>query len=164
MTCKCGPKVALPDGETAQRCECQDTPAKVEYLDKQAHAYAAHPAVRRQAELAASGARSPLEQINLLHAWVRDNVLYTGEFLETFTAPDALLRTRAGDCDDSAPLLAAMLLALGFTARVAKPRELPHVAAQVLWLGRWWWLETTMPGAEPGEHPIDAGRRLLLVD
>jgi len=154
---------ALPDGERAYFLECRSHRDKVRLLDDLAAIDAFDPALRRLAEQIAAGAASRLEQIERLHAFVRDHVVHTDEPIETFSPPMWVLQSRIGDCDDTARALVALLRALGHTARLATLGDPPsHVAAQVELGGGWYWLETTI-AAHPGEHPLDAAARLGIA-
>lgn len=70
-----------------------------------------------------------------------------------------------GDCEEMATVLLTLALALGFTGRLhwqdnppGAPRN--HIYAEVLLEGRWLPLEATIPGAQVGESPSEAVRRL----
>ena len=83
---------------------------------------------------------------------------------DTFKRAARLLRDGVGDCDDSAPFLAALYTVLGFHARlvgwsVSAPFP-EHVGVQVLVDGRWLDAEPTIPGALLGESPYAAADRL----
>ena len=155
----------LHDRTWAHRVACASHAAKVQLLANLAEYDARTPDVRRAAELAATGAKTPGEQIAALHARVRDGVIFTRENVETFSPTMRTLDLGMGDCDDSARALLALLRSLGFEAGL---QTLPamgsgitprHVAAQVRHGGSWRWLETTL-AARPGEHPLAAARRL----
>ena len=153
---------ALPDGEVAYHVELPSHRAKVELLGDLATWDARLPAVRRLAELASAGARTPAEAAAAMQRYVQDRVRFAGEIGEVFSPALHTLAIGAGDCDDSARVLAAMMRSMGLRARL---QTLPedgaplHVAAQALVGGRWTWYETTLR-ARPGEHPVDAARRL----
>lgn len=150
----------LPDGEPAWLLALPSHAAKVALLNDLAELDGFNPSVRRYAELVARGARTRTEQILRLHAHVRDTVVHTDEPIETFSPPLWVLRSRIGDCDDSARALVALLRSLGFVARIATLGDPPkHAAAQVHHSGEWHWLETTVR-AFPGEHPQAAANRL----
>lgn len=124
------------------------------------------PDVRRAAERMVRGARNQWQQIEALHRHVRDGVTFTRERVETFSPTMHTLEAGVGDCDDTARALMALLRSLGFEAGVQTLPEIEtgrvplHVAARVRHGGRWHWLETTLKGAQPGEHPLAAARRL----
>lgn len=105
-----------------------------------------------------------------VHALVRDGVRFLREPKETFQDAYLTLYYGAGDCDDVARLVVALLRILGVRARLAllyRPglrsssgERIPtHVSVKALVGGRWRWLETTL-AARFGEHPIAAKRRL----
>ena len=150
----------LFDGENAYQIECPTHRAKVRLLSALADYDAATPDVRRAAEYIAAGATSAWGQIAALHAYVRDHVVFTREPVETFSPTMHVLEVGAGDCDDSARALVALLRSLGHHADVATLGDPPqHAAAAVHYDGEWRWLEATID-ARPGEHPIDAAKRL----
>ncbi len=155
----------LHDGSCAFSIRCRNHRAKVRLLVNLAEYDAHTPDVRRAAELAVAGARTPEAQIAALHRRVRDGVTFTKEINETFSPTMWTLDARLGDCDDTARALVALLRSLGFTAGVQtippyESRRPPvHVAALVNHGGRWHWLETSI-AARPGEHPLEAARRL----
>jgi len=150
----------LPDGEPAWLLALPSHTAKVALLNDLAELDSFSPLVRRYAERIAAGARTRTEQVIRLHAHVRDHVVHTDEPIETFSPPLWVLTSRIGDCDDTARALCALLGALGFRTRVATLGDPPkHAACQVELDGAWHWLETTV-AAHPGEHPLDAARRL----
>lgn len=100
--------------------------------------------------------------------FVRSRVAFVREPGEVFTSPSYTLAVRAGDCDDHARAVYALLRAGGLPARLAflfqdARRGPTHVVAQAYAGGAWRWLETTI-AADFGEHPAAAGRRLGLLD
>lgn len=72
--------------------------------------------------------------------------------------------SKGGDCEDLATLFVAIALALGFRARVVwmeQPGQMyNHYSAVVNIDGKDTWAETTLPGAQLGEHPYAARDRL----
>jgi transglutaminase-like putative cysteine protease len=103
-------------------------------------------------------------EIHALHAFVRDQITYRhdpDEF-ELVQSPAKTLEYRAGDCDDKATLLAALLKCLGHPARfVAVGRggqSFSHVAVETKVNNTgfdtrdWMFLETIVPVA-PGWYP-----------
>lgn len=95
--------------------------------------------------------------------FVQANVSFAREPVETFQSARVTLERRAGDCDDSARLLAALARCAGIPSRLAflQTQGQPvHVFAE-LWTGsRYEAAETTIRGAELGEDPRAAARRL----
>lgn len=113
-----------------------------------------------------------------LFAFVRDDIRYVRDIaeVETLHDPVTLLRTRAGDCDDKAILLAALLLSTGaepvrFKALALAPQQYCHVWLQV-WIpeagapggGRWLDLETTEPVAFGVSVPTHGAVSFLTQD
>lgn len=77
-----------------------------------------------------------LGEAEALYRWVKGNIRYTKDPVtkETLFPPSELLKRRAGDCDDISMLLGAMLLAIGYPARLitvaanpGNPQEFSHV-------------------------------------
>jgi transglutaminase-like putative cysteine protease len=88
---------------------------------------------------------------------------------DTYQTARETIERGAGDCDDAAPLLAAVFGALGLRARLVgmrSPRQAAHspyprhVTTQVWAGGRWLYAEPTLRGAQLGEHPYRAAARL----
>ena len=96
-------------------------------------------------------------------AYVRDHVRYVRDIrdVETLHDPVTVLRLGAGDCDDKAILLAALLLAIGhegvrFVAvALDDPDSFVHVWVQDRVYGHWIDLEAT--------EPIAFGQRVPLA-
>lgn len=92
-----------------------------------------------------------LGEARRLSDWVRDRIRYVGDIedVETIADPVSILKIGAGDCDDKATLLAALLLSIGHTPRFVAlaqtPGQFNHVWVQDLLDGRWIDLETTEP-------------------
>lgn len=84
-------------------------------------------------------------------AFVRDQIRYVRDIydVETIATPDWLLKICAGDCDDKATLLAALLGAIGhqvrFVAVAFAPDQFSHVWLQDHIGGAWLDLEATEP-------------------
>lgn len=84
-----------------------------------------------------------------LFEFVRDRIRYVKDIdgVETLHPAEWVLQIGAGDCDDKALLLAAMLLAIGHTPRFVAvafdPDQFSHVWVQDYLNGRWVDLEAT---------------------
>jgi len=106
-----------------------------------------------------------LGEIEALFEWVKGNVRYTKDpfRVEVLHSARRMLQLRAGDCDDLAILLGAMLEAIGHRVRLVlvgpnplRPRLLTHVYLEAYDKGRWIPLDATMP------HPMGwAPRRFV---
>lgn len=105
--------------------------------------------------------RDQYGEINALYHFVK-GLKFRGEYGETLQTPAATLHYQAGDCDDHATLLAALLKSLGFTVRfvtvasdATAPREWTHVFVEVQdkRTRQWIPLDTTEKSAYPGWRP-----------
>lgn len=99
--------------------------------------------------------------------WVKQNIQYVRDVrdVETLQTPVKTLEFRAGDCDDQATLLAALLESVGFRARFVAIKLNPlgpfeHVYTEVNLGTRWWPLETTEPW-RPGTGPPNVAARMV---
>ncbi|MBU4055439.1 MAG: transglutaminase-like domain-containing protein, partial [Proteobacteria bacterium] len=107
-----------------------------------------------------SNAASDLEKAKILVTWVYENI----EKTPVISIPDALstLKTRKGDCNEHAALLAAMARAAGIPARMEtglvymKGRFYYH-AWNVLYLGDWITADAAL-----GQFPADATHIRLI--
>jgi transglutaminase-like putative cysteine protease len=104
-------------------------------------------------------------EIKALFQWVQRNVRYTKDpfRLEVLHSARRLLELRAGDCDDMAILLGAMLEAIGHPVRLAltgpdplRPRLFTHIYIEANHKGRWISLDPTMP------HPMGWAPRTFV--
>ncbi|MGH2520947.1 MAG: transglutaminase-like domain-containing protein [Anaerolineales bacterium] len=95
-----------------------------------------------------------LGEIKALFEWVQRNVRYTKDpfRLEVLHSPRRMLELRAGDCDDMAVLLGAMLESIGHPVRLVLVGPNPlrrhlftHVYLEAYYKGRWIPLDPTMP-------------------
>ncbi len=95
-----------------------------------------------------------LGEIKALFEWVQQNVRYTKDpfRVEVLHSARRMLELRAGDCDDMAILLGAMLEAIGHPVRLVlsgpdplRPRLFTHIFLEVFHKGRWIPLDATMP-------------------
>jgi len=105
-------------------------------------------------------------EVRQLHAFVRDSVRYVLDIdgVETVQTPDKTLQFMAGDCDDKATLLAALLGSIGHPTRFVaigfEPEIFSHVYLETKIGAAWIPLETTEPveaGWSPDETMILAG-------
>jgi transglutaminase-like putative cysteine protease len=85
-----------------------------------ARQYKVDPLVRQTAARAVVScpAKDDMCEAATLQNWVRTNIRYTGDVLDTETVqtPPYTLQERYGDCDDQATLLATCLMAIGIPA------------------------------------------------
>ncbi len=112
--------------------------------------------------------RDSAGEISALHAYVQRGIAFRGEPGEMVQSPETTVRLRAGDCDDHATLLAALLQAIGYQTRfvtvaghAGAPGEFSHVylEAQNRQTDAWVPLDTTEPKAQPGWQPRRVWRR-----
>lgn len=98
-------------------------------------------------------------QAGALFAFVRDRIMFVGDVLgvETVQSPYFTLRVRAGDCDDRATLLAAMLRSVSIpadfrviAANPAAPGSFSHVYVVATVAGRRVALDPTYSSNAPG--------------
>ena len=95
-----------------------------------------------------------LGEIKALFEWVQRHVRYTRDpfRLEVLHSPRRMLQLRAGDCDDMAILLGALIEAVGHSVRLVLTGSDPlerdrftHIYIEALYRGRWIPLDATMP-------------------
>jgi hypothetical protein len=95
-------------------------------------------------------------EVHQVYSWVMANIRFTKDPVgkEKLCPPQELLKLRAGDCDCIVTLLGAMLMALGYAARVvtiaaddSAPREFSHV-----------YIEVELPPGSDNWMPLDAAR------
>ena len=95
-----------------------------------------------------------LAEIKALFEWVQQHIRYTKDTfqVELLHSAKRMLELRAGDCDDMAILLGAMLEAIGHPVRLVlsgpdplKPDLFTHIYLEVFHKGRWIPLDATMP-------------------
>lgn len=98
-----------------------------------------------------------LGEIKALFEWVQQHIRYTKDTfrVEVLHSARRMLELRAGDCDDMAILLGAMLEAIGHPVRLVITGPDPlrqdlfsHIYLEVFHKGRWVPLDATMP------HPM----------
>jgi transglutaminase-like putative cysteine protease len=122
--------------------------------------------VRQAALEAVQGVERGQPEIDSVFNWVKDNIEFRGEAGETIQSPEATINLGAGDCDDHATLLAALLRSLGYqtdfrtVAMNDSPDEYSHVYAVVQdkQTGQWIPLDTTVERAYPGWEPDQIAR------
>lgn len=94
-------------------------------------------------------------EIDALFDFVKNRIRYVRDIhqIETLQAPERTLQLKAGDCDDKAVLLAALLESIGHPARFHaigfRPQHFQHVYVETKIGGGWIPLETTEDW-EPG--------------
>ena len=128
--------------------------------------------VRQSALAAVRGSVRNVTEIQAVFDWVRRNIEFRGEAEETIQSPEATLNFGAGDCDDHAMLIAAMLKSLGYQAQFKtvatardSPNEFSHVYAVVKdkITGKWLPLDSTQSCAFPGWEPDDITREQMYT-
>jgi hypothetical protein len=106
-----------------------------------------------------------LAEIKALFEWVQQHIRYTKDTfqVEVLHSAKRMLELRAGDCDDMAILLGAMLEAIGHPVRLVLSGPNPlrqdlftHIYLEVLHKGRWIPLDATMP------YPMSWAPRTLV--
>jgi transglutaminase-like putative cysteine protease len=95
-----------------------------------------------------------LGEIRALFIWVQNNIRYTKDpfRVEVLHSARRMLELQAGDCDDMAILLGAMLEAIGHPVRLVltgpdprRPRLFTHIYLEAYCKGRWIPSDATMP-------------------
>lgn len=151
------------------KVECPDGWAAARYLLASSLSDAATPSARDLAlQLRAEAGPDDLAYIRRVFDFVKQSVRFVREQGEVFARADVTLNAGAGDCDDHARVVYALLRAGGVPAALAflyKPGEQGprHVVALARHDGKWVWLETTID-AGLGEHPYAAATRLGLLN
>jgi hypothetical protein len=104
-------------------------------------------------------------EASAVYEWVKQNIRYTKDPVtkETLYPPAELLKIRSGDCDDIAMLMGAIMIALGYPARLttisanaADPNEFSHVYLEAEvppGSGQWLAMDAARPGAQFGVEP-----------
>lgn len=112
-----------------------------------------------------------LAEVEALWDWVHSNIRFVKDPLtkEAVMAPSDVLKTRQGDCDDSASLMGALALAIGYPSRLvtvaaspSAPDEFSHVYAEVEvppGSNNWVAADAARPHAQFGVHPPEYYRR-----
>jgi len=117
-------------------------------------------------------------EVHAVYNWIQSNIRFTKDPLtkETLFPPQELLKIKAGDCDDISMLMGAMLLALGYPARLvtiaanpADPGEFSHVYVEAEippGSGNWVAADAARYGAQFGIEPPNYFRKRTwsLVD
>jgi hypothetical protein len=130
------------------------------FLEPSPNVQSDHPDIQNLAFKLTSGALSDLEKAKILVHWVYENI----EKKPVISIPDALttLKTRKGDCNEHAALLAAMARAAGIPAQMEtglvylKGRFFYH-AWNSLYLGAWVTADSAL-----GQFPADATHIRLI--
>ena len=155
----------MPSGEHVQLVAFDSHADKVQFFAALAREQSTEQEIQQLARSIVSCARdrSQAGRILALHRWVTDNIEHIGEPIETVPSAVQVAIDGCGDCDDTAVLLMALLLAIGHEACLMPLGNPPrHVCAGVRYEGAWHPLETTIE-ALPGEHPLDAADRLGIT-
>lgn len=105
-------------------------------------------------------------QLQALQNWTRDQIRYVRDPVgaEMVQTPTRTVEIRAGDCDDKATLLAALLMSVGFPCRFVaigvRGGDFSHVLVEAKLGTRWIPCETIVKGVGPGWYPPDATARM----
>jgi hypothetical protein len=153
---------ALDDGDTAWSVECPTHQAKVLLLANLAELDSRQPSVIHLARGIAAGTDHTPEGIaRALLGYVQQTVDFLPETGELFRPAETTLEDGIGDCDCSSRAYVALARAAGLEAGMGTLGDPPtHVAPIVKLPSGWAWAETSLRGAELGEPPLDAARRL----
>ena len=120
-----------------------------------------HPLVRQLAKniVQPCASKHTRCEVERLHAYVSRKIRYVRDVqgVETIQAPDVTLRDRAGDCDDQAVLVGALLNSIGHPVRFVaigfRPGQFVHVFTETPIGPNWVAVETTEPGWPLGHKP-----------
>jgi len=121
-----------------------------------------NPEVRIAALQAVRGAIKNLNEIDYVLDWIKRTIEFRGENEETLQSPAVTLQLRAGDCDDHAMLIAAMLRSVGYNvqfktvaAAASSPGQLSHVyvVVQDKRTGEWKGVDSTVSQSFAGWEP-----------
>lgn len=132
----------------------------LEYLRSSAREWSTSPQVRAAAVRAIRSThprpRTPISRAAALLDWTARDLAYVPDVrnTETLQTPGATLLMGGGDCDDLAPLLAAMLRSIGHRVRLCASglSGLSHVFPEVHLLGRWWAADPTLRVPQLGKR------------
>jgi hypothetical protein len=104
-------------------------------------------------------------EVEAIYDWVHSNIRFVKDPLtkETLYPPSELLKIRQGDCDDSAMLMSALALAVGYPARLVtvaanaqSADEFSHVYAEIEippGTNNWVAADAARPNSQFGVHP-----------
>jgi hypothetical protein len=118
-------------------------------------------------------AHDEMAEVQKVYAWVLANIRFTKDPVdkEKLYPPTELLQIRAGDCDDISTLISALVMALGYPARLVTiaadpnaPTEFSHVYAEAEvppGSGNWISLDAARPGAQFGVEPPSYYRKRI---
>ena len=113
-----------------------------------------------------------LAEIKALFEWVQQHIRYTKDTfqVEVLHSAKRMLELRAGDCDDMAILLGAMLEAIGHPVRLVLSGPNPlrqdlftHIYLEVFHKGDWIPLDATMPHPM-GWAPRTPVKRIIAIE
>jgi transglutaminase-like putative cysteine protease len=146
--------------------ECDDNAGAVRYLNDAAEHDAADPELRDLALRLGAAHTTPAALGEAVQRFVKATVRFVRETRETFQHALYTLKRGAGDCDDHARAVTALVRGAGHPGRLVGVKnsagKMAHVAPLVGVDGRWIWAETTCD-ARFGEHPRSAAKRLGLT-
>lgn len=147
----------------------QATYATVRHMEKLVHGPGGvrSPEVRAAAIEAVKGVARGQAEVDSVYNWVRSNIEFRGEYSESLQEPRVTLQLAAGDCDDHAMLLAALLMSLGHRVRFrtvalrSNPdQQFSHVYLEVQdrRTKQWLPMDTTVGYGFPGWAPTNVSR------
>jgi hypothetical protein len=107
-------------------------------------------------------AHDEVGEVNTIYQWMLSNIRFTKDPVgkEKLYPPSELLKIRAGDCDDVSMLMATLLMAVGYPARLitvsasdADPQQFSHVYVETQVAGSWIPMDAARPDAMFGAEP-----------
>lgn len=161
-------QVPLPDGD-------RGIAVTIGFMRQAALWGQADPQVRQLALEIVAGVpnRDTAGEINAIYQWVKSNIAFRGELDETVQTPEVTIKFGAGDCDDHAVLVAALLGAIGYqwqfkTVGIYGQSDFTHVYTEIYDgdgqfvtqydPSNWVALDTTVDEASPGWEPAGISR------
>lgn len=120
-----------------------------------------HPRLRQLAKSIVQGCASKNTKCEVasIHRYISNKIRYVRDVqgVETVQAPDVTLRDKAGDCDDQAVLVGALLCSVGHPVRFVavgfRPGRFAHVYTETPIGPNWVAVETTEKGWPLGRKP-----------
>lgn len=99
---------------------------------------------------AGASSKTPTNAAQAIYSWVKNNIRYVHDpvNVETIQDPDVTLQLKAGDCDDQAALVSALMNAIGIETRyrVIGAGDMLHIYPEIFVNNQWIGVDTTITG------------------